>query len=1121
MDTPTELGPYRLLEQIGAGGMGVVWKAQHRDTGELAAVKTVRVASAALIETIRREVHALSQLAHPGIVRVRESGVRLDEPWYAMDWVDGSQPFAEGASTSEKIQADLTWSPDEPLVDTAPTSGTAAALDVALTRIWRLCGPLAYLHGEGAVHRDLKPGNVLLRDGWPVIVDFGLVERFGGGTREALDLGGGRAFTPRYAAPEQLRGERVDARADLYALGVMLFELVAGELPFDGSSSEIVDQHLHAAPPLLSSRVAGVPDPLDALVLGLLAKNPRRRLGHADDVAAELASLGADTYPWADAPQSKAYLYRPALAGRESALRTLAQAPRAALVGEGGVGKTRLAVEAAQRAEARGALVVSGVGRPGGSAPFALWRRPLDRLAEVCRERGEAFTDEVLAERGAVLADLRPSIASLRAWPPAPPLRGTAARDRRVDAVARTWDAFAARVPALLVLDDVQWADAMSIDAAARLSGGLLATWRSEEASVALEPLADACETISLGPLTPDEVRAVVADMLGVAEAPEPFATWLADRCDGMPFFVAEYLDLALHEGLLSRDGRGRWLLGGTWDSQLSELALEQLPIPRGLAELARRRTDGLSGDARSLLLAAAVLAAPVPLDALGELVRLDGEDLLDAWAPLERRRLLAPEGDGEVGFVHDRLREALWQEVPPATRAYLHRRAAALLEARSEDVLADGGRIGRHREHAGQPELARTHYAAAGQHAADRDAFAEAAELLEQAIALYPADDEALVNLRYRLGTVYISLGRPKDAVTVGEQAQAAATARGDAHARMLARMALGQGLRMLGRGDDADAALEAALEDADHASPVERARLLHLLALTRFDRGRFDEALARTHIALDAAREADEPFLIAAIVGNQGTFAMHTGDYDLAIPALTEAVAVFRELNAPREAGIFLGNLGTVYSMRGELELALSHFEEAVAVAERVGDARHAAIHGGNIALTHYESGDLDAADTGFARAVAALEEQGDPYHLGLYLTSWALVALDQGDLDTARTRLQASERTQATLDAPHAAAQRHIIASAVARAGGEALDEHEQRVREAAAFFDDSGEGPGASLAWSELGLLRLARGAAADDALRRATAAAEAAKVRLDGHSYVAKWLRALQGQMATR
>src|SRR5262249_31308281 len=145
--------------------------------------------------------------------------------------------------------------------------------------------------------------------------------------REVLDVGGFVVGTLWYISPEQIRGQFVDARADLYALGCVLYECVTGQPPFALADAHAAfDAHLYQLPWPPSQLVDGVPPALDTLVLRLLQKTPEDRIGHADDVAAALAELGADGWDEAEAPRPQPYLYRPGFSGRADAVAELGRA---------------------------------------------------------------------------------------------------------------------------------------------------------------------------------------------------------------------------------------------------------------------------------------------------------------------------------------------------------------------------------------------------------------------------------------------------------------------------------------------------------------------------------------------------------------------------------------------------------------------------------------------------------------------------------------------------------------------------------------------------------------------------------------------------------------------------
>ena len=280
----THLSPiagYRLGDEIHRGGQGAVYRAEQLATRRTCAVKMLlrgRFASDRELVRFEREVEVVARMRHPSIVTLYESGVSRDgEPWFAMELVDGER------------------------LDVAVRARHAGPRDIARL-VKQVAEAVAYAHRRGVIHRDLKPGNILVdKDGVPRVLDFGLaradedgeaagnqVSPSAGATRAGEFLG-----TFAYAAPEQLAGDpnAIDTRCDLYALGVVLYECLAGRKPFEGARSiaELVEQKTHSAPERPSARNSAVDRDLDVIALRLLAADPARRYDTADALVEDLA----------------------------------------------------------------------------------------------------------------------------------------------------------------------------------------------------------------------------------------------------------------------------------------------------------------------------------------------------------------------------------------------------------------------------------------------------------------------------------------------------------------------------------------------------------------------------------------------------------------------------------------------------------------------------------------------------------------------------------------------------------------------------------------------------------------------------------------------------------------
>jgi eukaryotic-like serine/threonine-protein kinase len=811
MTTPSTIGPYRIIAPLEGGGMGKVYRARHVGSDRVVAVKSVSVPHPRWLEAIRREIHALTQIRHPGIVRIVDHGVDHGLPWYAMDLLEGETlaqfsrriwsrfqkapaPIVAPTEQVSETEGEPLESSDSPLpiawhlpAVRPPMDGrvpaAAGQLRTILRIMRRVCAALGFLHGEGFVNCDVKPDNIVLVEGTPVIIDFGLAARHPGPSgREALEALRGVAGTPHYMSPEQVRGELVDARSDLYALGCVLYELITGTPPFKGPPASVRSGHLYQTPTPPSEIVADVPPELERVILKLLDKDLTARFGYADEVATLLAGLSDDVNRLPDFPPPRSYLYRPRLVGRDALMKELvALRERAAegsgslvlLAGESGVGKTRIAVEVTRiMSGARMWPVTSELSSlsegSSGASPLQAVRPLLRAIADRCQEGGPAVTERLLGERREVLVQYEPLLAQVPASGPmaAPlPLPVDAARRRLFRYLAETLAAFAQEQPVLWVVDDLAWADELSLSFLQSLTPDyleetptfVLCTYRSEDATDAVITLAKLghVKHVTVSRLDKDAVTAMVGDMLATDHAKDGFVEFVGQQAEGNPFFVTEYLRGAVTERLLYRDSRQRWQIGDRRDGVAEDYA--RLPLPGSLRELIEQRLGRLSPGGQQAGLAAAVLGREADVDVLREVADLSDDAAMAAIDELVRRQVLESTEPVRVRFAHDKLREVAYGHAPADRLKQLHARAGEAMETRwaaSPQATEYWAPIGHHFAAAKLAEPAAKYLKMAADHARATYANQDAIALYRSALSMTP-DAPGRVSIREKLSDV------------------------------------------------------------------------------------------------------------------------------------------------------------------------------------------------------------------------------------------------------------------------------------------------------------------------------------------------------------------------------
>jgi len=262
---PTKIGKYDVLRLIGRGGMGVVYEALDPKLERHVAIKMILGATPGLLARFDREARSTGSLQHQNIVTIYEFGDQEGSPYLVMEYLEGMS------------------------LDAAISSGRALSLATKLSICVDVCNGLNYAHDRGIIHRDIKPGNVmLLEDGGVKIVDFGIARIGDTGISRTEVVG-----SLHYMSPEQFQSQPLDRRTDIFSTGVVLYQLLSGTLPFQSTGGEaaVMYRIIHEDPAPLSSYLQDYPPELDEIIRKALAKNRDLRYASARDLAFDLMAV--------------------------------------------------------------------------------------------------------------------------------------------------------------------------------------------------------------------------------------------------------------------------------------------------------------------------------------------------------------------------------------------------------------------------------------------------------------------------------------------------------------------------------------------------------------------------------------------------------------------------------------------------------------------------------------------------------------------------------------------------------------------------------------------------------------------------------------------------------------
>jgi len=737
---------YEILSRLGTGGMGVVYKVFDRETATHVALKALHARKPDALLRFKNEFRSLQGIRHPNLVKLGELGEAEGTWYFTMELVEGVDFLTHVRARSN---------------DPGGVQFHEGRLRQALAQLARGLGAL---HAAGKIHRDVKPLNIRINDtGRLALLDFGLVIDVEKPDRlsEGWVIG-----TAAYMAPEQAHADATVPGSDFYAMGSLMYHALTGRVPFEGGDLEVLMRKQREMPPPPSEIAPGVPADLEDLCMDLLQCDREERPSELE-VLRRLGDVG-ETTPLRRSDQGDR---RGDFVGREREVGAMLSAlapPRAArtaiIRGASGVGKTAL-LEHVLAEVARAvpeAVVLSGRCYENESVPFKGVDGVVDALTNYMRALPREQAAALLPRNASLLAQVFPVLRRVDVIVESPRVRGDTKdaqtlRRRAFSALRELFTRIAVRLPLVIAVDDLQWADRDSLTLLADLMQPpeqppllLVVATRPRADAEGTEPLdvlPGRVERYEIGPLPPEAAARLAAALMrryGVAGSDEDAET-LAEEAGSHPMFLRE---LVAHVASVGMDQRRMVKLDDALHARF-----HKLPAP-----------------ARKILELVCVAGAPISQQTVAFAAGLEFGDYLEQLFAVRDTHLVRTAGGRRPDTVepyHNRIRDAALRTLSEREKIDYHRALADALEATGEAEQSPE-RVLHHLTAAGLDARAAYHAEIAAVRAVEGLAFDRAAAHYRAALRLGNDDETTVARLQLALAGVLCHAGRGPEAVDI-----------------------------------------------------------------------------------------------------------------------------------------------------------------------------------------------------------------------------------------------------------------------------------------------------------------------------------------------------------------
>ncbi len=1017
---PEKISHYRILELLGEGGMGSVYKAHDTQRNETVAIKLLSrhsLQSEEIRRRFRREASAGMRLNHPNIVKILDVGESDEELFICMEYMDGN-------TLRQIIQEEL---PDLKKV-----------IDIAIAT----ANALKHAHEQGIIHRDIKSENIMLtHDEQVKVMDFGLARMQDASmlTREGEIIG-----TIAYMSPQQAVGEAIDHRTDIFSLGVVLYELLTAHLPFTGDyEMALIYSILNDDPVSVREINESVPRALEQVVFKALKKDPQKRYQYADELIADLVKIKehletdelifeSDLELVAETevlrPEERAFVTR--LIGRDkqyeelkSILRqvTLGEGHSVFITGEAGIGKTRLVWELEKHARTLKVrtLKCRCLFRQG-VYPYQPFVEAIRNYFDIKGVKSNEKLNDFMADQAADLSSALPVIRKF--------LDLDQEQKIIVESKEQYWEAIfklilniAQERPLILFIDDLHWADEDTLKLfyyiarntrSARIM--MIGTYRPEDVLDKFTEKIPALiemqhemsregflSLIELERISDFEIRELADSLFENADFDYSFYMMLNQETEGNPFFVIELLKMLKSEGIIFEEDK---------EYVLKE-NFQQFQIPGKVQDIVMRRVERLNEEEREILEIGAVEGEIFHSGTIAACLDLNRIRVMKLLQALEREHHIIHPYEKMYRFDHGKIRDILYDSITPELCSEYHLLIGNFLESEFGYELRIAPNIAHHFVKAIENKRALPYLISAGKQA--RSVFAN-----EQAIRFFEKAQVILDDLIHELEGEEIR--QKKEAIYEG----------------------LGDVLALTGKYDEANDYYRQ-VDSLLQANSPKRINLYWKMGSSFIHKGENERALKILNQAEKIFQESFEQFkqqkpvqeffdadfteqdwftLLGKVKTSRARVLKVTGKYMEAKEEIESGLQLLSAEGNLMEKSQAYNDLGNILFDQGEYEDAKEMYSKSLEVREKIADKKGIAETRNNLALIFVEQGQYEKAAEMLEKSIEQMNEIG--YRVGIAGTYNNLGAVyhDLGRLqDAYKVHQKSLKISEATHDIP----------------------------------------------------------------------------------------------------